>query len=52
MSRITPQIIKECKIAEAWWEKKMPEIKAASDKRLEQWREEEEQKRRWKELVV
>jgi len=46
------KIWEECKQAEVWWGERMPAIKVVSNKRLEEWREEQEHKERWRYMVV
>jgi hypothetical protein len=41
-----------CKIAEKWWALRTPGIIKESDKVIEKWREEKEQKERWKVMVI
>lgn len=46
------KIWEACKIAEAWWAERTPAIIERSNRALEQWREEAENKERWKEMVI
>lgn len=52
MKWITSQIIDECVKAEKDWLQRLPKIIERSKATREQWLEEEEHKRRWKELIV
>jgi len=52
MTWITQKIIDECLSAEQDWLQCLPAIVARADKTTEKWREEIEQRERWKELVV